>query len=143
MAKYPRTKKALLAYAQRVPKTAKDMEDILAESMARVPGADYIIMVSGFVAGMKGYTPFTALLKALGGLGGGGDIGNFLFTPGWKQILDAMTGTGQPEIAIEDKLALGCAGLIEAYMMTRPGSLQAVLGFTSGMAQAVGEIVPG
>jgi hypothetical protein len=163
--KFKKTHKALKAFKEyQLPKSPADIDKMMENALDKVPFSDYIIMASGFYAGFHGFTPATMML----GLFGVGkkmpsytifgievpDPMGFVSTAiknmaAQNPELAAKYGiTGQAgEFPLEIKFAYGCVGLIEAYMMTRPGAMGAMLNFVTGMAQAtaagIDALIPG
>jgi hypothetical protein len=133
----------------------------------RIPPQDAMIMSAGAIAGSQGYTPMTMILKALKGGVGVGGMGNFqvndilpLLTPGQAFNPAAYVGFGKilrdvimpPSsgnasasslgLSYDDlkmTAALASVGMIESYMITRPGAFGAVLNMVqSGVSGIAG-----
>jgi hypothetical protein len=137
----------------------KEAVDELAKDM---PRADAIILVLGMIAGSQGYTPLSALLgsnitgsgtiqnKAANGavqgffsagpLAGVGLIVGGLFgtIEGFVGSGDEPTDTATRE-AWQSKIAMAAIGAIEAYAITRPGTVAGI----GEIVKGIGEIVPG
>lgn len=121
----------------------------------KMGAADAAIMTAGFIAGIQGYTPLTAIIK----LGISEEtksafedmaVAIYLITGGVFQWTTYLLGKKQSEkekageeITATDKamavLGMGCIGLIEAYAVTRPGFLAGV----GEVIKGIGEIIPG
>ena len=136
---------------RQIPKTSKQMEDVLTTAAKNVPGADYIIMLAGFIAGTKGYTPLTMLIKVFG-IAGGMETGWPGLNPNstWGRTVAKIEAqqsgtppTPENTLSAEEILTLGCVGLIEAYALTRPGTVGAIGSTIAGVIQGIGSIIPG
>ena len=144
----------------KLPRTAKELDEAMQDLLSKLPLADAAVMMGGFFAGYHGMTPMTALLGGIGKIGVAAPIaGNVIFDMidpfGFfhQKAAERAAATTPEDIArVEHEMAMlrwsmACVGLVEAYMMTRPGALQGVLNFVGQMAQATAEgidaIIPG
>lgn len=131
--------------------------------VGEIPASDLVIMAAGAFAGSQGYTPITSMMKAFGGASL--EIGTLAERmqkdPTWlasgvvmplptlvaSWLLGNEGTTEEARYQQQDQfkamLALSAVGLIEAYTMTRPGTLPALTKLAGDLAIAAGEIVPG
>lgn len=158
--------------AQRKPRSKAEKDTITEKIdalLAEIPVPDLLIMAAGAYAGSRGYTPMTSLIGGKAGEQIAGLLESmrahqdamkwtmpflaFGPLPLLMAILFPVTPESPPEDveekkAAEDILALACIGMIEAYMMTRPGVLpalieaagQAVQGLGKGIGTAAGAL---
>ena len=165
---YPKHKvKRLVKQAKatfKLPTSPQHIDDLMKGAMEKMPFSDYVVLASGFYAGYMGLTPATMML---GMFGVGKKIPSFsifgIEVPDPLGFISTMVKdiaakdpakaaewgiSGQTgSFPLEIKIAYACVGMIEAYMMTRPGAMGAMLNFVTGMAQAtaagIDAIIPG
>jgi len=136
----------------------KEAVDELARDM---PRADAVILVLGMIAGSQGYTPLSAILgmdltgsmkvqeKAASGaiqgmLSAGPLVGVGLIVGGLLGTIEGLTSGDEPtdnatREAWQAKIAMAAIGAIEAYAVTRPGTVAGI----GEIVKGVGEIIPG
>ena len=139
--------------------------DELDKLFAQISPTDAIVLTAGFIAGTRGYTPVSALIKAAAGLTEGtaagalynidpllkvsgtwmaayGGIPGLLaaYLTMWQKPKEDRTAEEQSVVeAYTDVIACGCVGLVEAYAITRPGFISGV----GDIVKGVGAIIPG
>ena len=162
------TAKALRKIGTKLPKTGEQLEGQLEEMLDMMPLADAAVMIAGFFAGYHSLTPMTMLMSGFKGFADTmKDVEHFAMDPPlrgllgiseaeWHAALKKTYGLDYPLSDAEKaavagvnsyKLSMACIGLIESYMITRPGALAGVLNFIGQMAQATAEgidaVIPG
>jgi MFS family permease len=136
----------------------KEAVDELAQDM---PRADAVILVLGMIAGSQGYTPLSAILGAditgsmkvqekassgaiQGMLSAGPLVGVGLIVGGLIGTFEGLSSGDEPtdnatREAWQAKIAMAAIGAIEAYAITRPGTVAGI----GEIVKGVGEIIPG
>jgi len=143
----------------------REFIDSLDKLFAEVNATDAIIMTAGAIAGMKGYTPLSAMINIGKGVATGTATGSlynidpllksaltygtaFAGVPGiigayftlWSKPAEQQTQEEKDQLAVfGDTIAMGMIGLIEAYAVTRPGTVAGV----GEIVKGIGGIVPG
>ena len=133
---------------------------IIDRFVSEIPPQDLIILAAGAFAGSQGYTPLTAMTKI--GTGVGGEIAELIARatkdPTWA-IATGISPFGalvaswlnpaqasEVDEAHKDQflamMALASIGMIEAYTITRPGTLPALTKLAGDVVRATGEAVP-
>lgn len=121
-----------------------DPEKFLLGKLREVPASDLLIFTIGAYLGTRGYTPITAMINIAKGL-----TGAELRLPGRTVtgapafIIRTIAGfVGVPlelartdPAAFADLIAQAGIGALEAYALTRPGTV-------GGILQGIGAIVP-
>ena len=121
-----------------------DLEDFLIAKLQEIPATDLLIFTLGAYLGTRGWTPISALLNIAKGLGGA------------EIVLPGYSVTGAPAFIIRtiaglvgvdineartnpekfaDTIAKAGIGALEAYALTRPGTV-------GGILQGIGAIIP-
>ena len=122
-----------------------DPEEFLTRKLEEIPGVDILILSLGAFLGTKGWTPITALINIGKGVSErgpefqavvfgatvlGGPLG-FLIT----SLLWPNPATRPPPDQLPELIGKAALGAIEAYALTRPGTI-------GGILQGIGAIVP-
>jgi len=142
-----------------------DFVDSLDKLFAEVNPTDALILTAGAIAGMKGYTPISAMINSASGLAEGKAAGAlygidpvlkgaltygaaFAGLPGIFGSYFTMWTKPKEDMTVEEKsewersgdlIALAAIGMIEAYAITRPGVVQGI----GEIAKGIGEMIPG
>ena len=131
------------SFAVKLPKTTKELDETMQELLGKIPVADAMVCVAGFYAGYQGMTPMTMIMGGLKGFGAGVStvttvVGSVAFDPTniLRNLVDKVAEEKKEAVALQWKLTMACIGLIEAYMITRPGALAAVGNLAAAMTQA-------
>lgn len=153
----------------RSKRSIDDTVSRLDKLFAELPPQDALIMSMGFIAGWNGYTPLSAMLGLAGNgdplqwlkdKAASGDVvagyqSGFFTVPGIPvvgmvaggitSLIDGLSGNPSNEVSPEQNaslvvhISMGCIGAIEAYAITRPGTVQGI----GEIVKGIGEIVPG
>jgi hypothetical protein len=152
------TEASLRKLSVTLPKTGAELEKFLQEGMEHLPVADVMVMGAGFYAGYHMMTPFTLMMSRIF------SAGKLLNPATWAMDLASAVSlqidgigisdpvqkeTKKNELELRYKLGYASIGLIEAYMVTRPGFMSGMLNFLGQLTLAgaeaikgIGEIIP-
>ena len=129
---------------QRSSPTEFDPEEFLIAKLKEIPATDLLIFTLGAYLGTRGWTPISALLNIAKGLSGaeirlpglevhGAPAFIIRTIAGFVGVDLNQPGTTKEDIA--DTIAKAAIGALEAYALTRPGTV-------GGILQGIGAIVP-
>jgi hypothetical protein len=119
-------------------------EEFLLDKLQEIPATDLLIFTLGAYLGTRGWTPISAMINIAKGISGAEiRLPGYTVSGGPAFIIRTIAGLigvdlnapGTTKEEIADTIAKAALGALEAYALTRPGTV-------GGILQGIGAIVP-